>query len=139
MRHAYSRGFTPAELTPAGGWRLCDDAVAALYRAPWQRLRLENRLNVYLGAVIVLMVLWRISATFADRPGIHFLGVTTVTLMFGWELAVVCAGLALLAVTLGTESGWQAYAVNALLVGALPAVTSYAIYSCRSQAYLKPY
>lgn len=113
--------------------------VAALYRAPWQRLRLENRLNVYLGAVIVLMVLWRISATFADRPGIHFLGVTTVTLKFGWELAVVCAGLALLAVTLGTESGWQAYAVNALLVGALRAVTSYAIYSCRSQAYLKPY
>ncbi|MFQ5756602.1 MAG: energy-coupling factor ABC transporter permease [Acidiferrobacterales bacterium] len=123
----------PDGLLPQSWFLLADGVyasvlVAALYRAPWQRLRLENLLNVYLGAVIVLMVLWRISATFADRPGIHFLGVTTVTLMFGWELAVVCAGLALLGVTLGTESGWQAYAVNALLVGALPAVTSYAIY-----------
>ncbi len=123
----------PEGLLPQGWLLLADSAyaavvIAALYLAPWQRLRQKNLLNAYLGAGVALMVLWRISAAFADRPGIHFLGVTTVTLMFGWELAVLSAGLALLGIAISIAGGWQTFAVNALATGALPAAISYAAY-----------
>ncbi|GMQ90191.1 MAG: energy-coupling factor ABC transporter permease [Gammaproteobacteria bacterium] len=123
----------PEGLLPQGWLLLADSAyaavvIAALYLAPWQRFRQKHLLNVYLGAGVALMVLWRIGAAFADGPGIHFLGITTVTLMFGWELAVLSAGLALLGIALSTAGGWQTFAVNALVTGALPAVISYAVY-----------
>ncbi|HEX9626713.1 MAG TPA: energy-coupling factor ABC transporter permease [Acidiferrobacterales bacterium] len=103
-------------------------ALFAARRLPWRRLRDGEQLNVFLGACVVLMVLWRIKAGVAPGLNFHFLGATLATLMFGWRLALLAMAIVVAGVTLSGLGGWQAYSINALLMGALPVAVSHAIY-----------
>ena len=98
-----------------------------LRTAPWRRLAEEGQFNVWLGAIVMLMLLWSMKA--GVRPGLnlHLLGVTTLTLMFGRQLAIAGLSLVLAAVTLNGGAGWQAYALNALLMAVLPAFLAFGI------------
>jgi uncharacterized membrane protein len=95
--------------------------VLAARLAPWRKLRDLEQLNVFLGTLVALLVLWHMDAQV--RPGLsfHLLGVTAITLMFGWSFAVIGTALVLLGVTLNSAAGWDGYAVNALLSGVVPA------------------
>ncbi len=91
----------------------------ALRLAPWRRLRGE-RLHVFLGACVCLLLLWSLRIQAMDGVYFHFLGVTSVTLIFGWSLAVVATSLALVGVILNGAAEWNDFAFNALLAGVLP-------------------
>jgi uncharacterized membrane protein len=56
------------------------------------------------------------------RPGLsfHLLGLTAVTLMFGWTLAVIAASVALAGVCINTGSGWDGFVVNAMVACVVP-------------------
>lgn len=110
-----------AWLPLAAVWLWC------LRTAPWQRLKEEGQLNIFLGTVVVLMLMWSMKA--GVRPGLnlHLLGATAITLMFGRQLAIVGLSLVLAAVTLNGGAGWQAYALNALLLAAFPCVVAFAV------------
>lgn len=94
--------------------------IAALRMAPWSRFRDTEQLHVFLGTVVVLALLWHLQVNV--RPGLsyHLLGLTAVTLMFGWSLAVVAASLALVGVCINTGSGWDGFVVNAMVAGVVP-------------------
>ncbi len=92
----------------------------ALRHAPWHRLRDSEQLHVYLGAVVCLVLLWHVRATVNPGLSFHLLGVTVVTLMFGWSLAVIASSVALLGVALNAGSGWDAFFINAVVTGVLP-------------------
>jgi uncharacterized membrane protein len=102
--------------------------VSALWRAPWKRLGEAPLLHVYLGATVAVLVLWQLQA--GVRPGLnfHILGASLLTLMFGWPLALIASGLVLLAVTITGSGNWQAYSINALLMGVLPATVTWLVY-----------
>ena len=102
---------------------------AAIYAAPWRRLKDSEQLHLWLGSCVALMLLWSFLKT-GIRPGLNFhvLGATLVTLMFGPYLAVVSLSVVLLGVSFFGYSGWQSFSANALLMGALPVTVSYAIY-----------
>ena len=51
---------------------------------------------LFVGAVLVLSVLWQLKAQLTDLPALHFLGVTTVTLVLGLRLTLLVIPLALL-------------------------------------------
>lgn len=95
-----------------------------LHAAPWRRLRDAAQWNVWLGVVVTLSLLWSLKA--GVRPGLnlHLLGATLFALMFGRELAIVGLSVVLAAVTLNAglhgEAGWQAYALNALVLAVAP-------------------
>jgi uncharacterized membrane protein len=110
-----------AWLPLAAVWLWC------LRTAPWQRLKEEGQLNIFLGTVVVLMLMWSMKA--GVRPGLnlHLLGATVITLMFGRQLAIVGLSLVLAAVTLNGGAGWQAYALNALLMAVFPCVVAFAV------------
>ena len=91
----------------------------ALRLAPWGRLRGE-RLHVFLGACVCLILLWSLRIQAMEGVYFHFLGVTSVTLIFGWSLAVIASSLALVGVTLNGGAGWNDFVLNALLAGVLP-------------------
>ena len=91
----------------------------ALRLAPWGRLRGE-RLHVFLGACVCLILLWSLRIQVMEGVYFHFLGVTSVTLIFGWSLAVIASSLALVGVTLNGGAGWNDFVLNALLAGVLP-------------------
>jgi uncharacterized membrane protein len=102
--------------------------LAALVRAPWKGLADSVRLNLFLGTSVALMVMWSLKAGITPGLNFHYLGASLLTLVFGWPLAVVALSLVLLAVTLNGASGWQAYPVNALLMGMLPAAVAWFVY-----------
>ncbi len=103
--------------------------LLALWRAPWTRLLADStRLNLFLGACVALMVMWSIKAGISPGLNFHYLGATLLTLVFGWPLALVGMGLVLAAVSLNGLGGWQAYSMNALLMGAVPVAVSWVSY-----------
>ncbi len=94
--------------------------LLALWFAPWRKL-LEARLtHVFFGASVALLFLWQMETQVQPGLSYHLLGLTAVTLMFGWGLAVIAASLALLGVTLNSGSSWDGFALNALVSGVLP-------------------
>lgn len=114
----------PSLFTPFGIWlalALYVVALAiALRYAPWRRLYRARLTHVFFGATVALLFLWHLDAQVQPGLNYHLLGLTAVTLVFGWSLAVVAASLALLGVHINQGLGWEGFALNALLSGVLP-------------------
>lgn len=94
--------------------------LSALRLAPWRKLRDSERMNVFFGSILVLILLWHMRVDVQPGLSFHLLGLTAITLMFGWSLAVLAATLALAAVTFNTAGGWESFAVNAMIGGVIP-------------------
>lgn len=92
----------------------------ALRMAPWARLRDSEQLHVFLGTVVCLILLWHMRADVNPGLSFHLLGVTCVTLMFGWSFGIIASSLALVGVSLNAGSGWEAFVLNAVTTGVLP-------------------
>lgn len=98
--------------------------LLAIRLAPWRRLTRDGQLHVFLGAIVALIVLWHIRADLQPGISFHLLGVTVITLMFGWSLAIIMASIALLAVCVNGGIGWQGYVVSYLTVALVPITLS---------------
>ncbi|MCU7905312.1 MAG: energy-coupling factor ABC transporter permease [Candidatus Thiodiazotropha sp. (ex Epidulcina cf. delphinae)] len=96
----------------------------ALRLAPWRRLTKKGQLHVFLGAVVALIALWHMRGQLQPGLSFHLLGVTAITLMFGWSMAIIIASLALFAVSLNAGYGWQGYVVSFLTVVLVPITLS---------------
>jgi uncharacterized membrane protein len=103
-------------------------AIFAAWRAPWRRLVDNEQSHVWLGAIILIALLWSIAGGVGVSLRFHLLGATVATLMFGPALAFVTLALAGAAVTAATGAAWSTYPAHVLLSGAVPiAVTSAAL------------
>jgi len=100
----------------------------SLFKAQWSRLRDSEQLNVWLGMIVLLTVIWSLKA--GVRPGLsmHLLGATVFTLSFGPHLAFVGLSLVLLGISLNGAGGFLAYATNALLMAGVGVALSQAMY-----------
>jgi len=100
----------------------------SFFRAPWALLKESERLNVWLGMIVLLTLIWSLKA--GVRPGLtmHLLGATVFTLTFGPHLAFVGLSLVLIGIGLNGEAGFLAYAINALLMAGAGVLLSQSIY-----------
>jgi uncharacterized membrane protein len=94
--------------------------LGALLSAPWSKLADNEASHVYFAAIAVVCVLWTLHAGILPGHGYHLLGVTSLCLMFDWQFALLAVSLVLLVTTWQGTAGWEAFAVNALVMGALP-------------------
>jgi uncharacterized membrane protein len=104
-------------------------AVATLIaarRAPWRLLADGARLNACLAMIVALVFLWHLQAGVKPGLSLHLLGATVFTLCFGWSLAFLGLSVVLLGVTLNGAAGWQAFALNALLMAGVGVGVSHA-------------
>ena len=88
--------------------------------APWRKLQEAEQLHVFLGSTLILILLWQLRVEVQPGLSFHLLGLTVVTLMLGWSLTVLAAGLALAVVEFHTTGHWESFALNALLGGVIP-------------------
>lgn len=102
--------------------------VKAVRHGAWWRFKDRELLNVFLGGCVFLLVIWNLKA--GIKPGLtfHLLGATLFMLMYGWQVAFVAICLVLTGSALYGFIEWKAYAINALVMGALPILFSYAVY-----------
>ena len=91
----------------------------SLWRAPWARLKDSEHLNVWLGMVVLLTLLWSLKAGVKPGLGFHLLGAMVFTLSFGPRLAFIGLSFVMAGVTLNGAAGPLAFGANALLLAGL--------------------
>ncbi len=101
---------------------------AAVRSAAWSSLQKSERLHVYLGSCVALMILWTVKAGIHPGLSFHYLGATLFTLMFGWQLALIGFSLVLAGTTINLGSGWEGFAITLLCKGGLPILLSHGLH-----------
>ncbi|EIJ35007.1 energy-coupling factor ABC transporter permease [Thiothrix nivea] len=87
----------------------------------------HKHIHVYLGAIVFASLIWILRAGIGSNLNFHFLGITVMTLMFGWRLALVAA-TAIVSITFWRlEAGLLAVPINTLVMGGIPIVVTYAL------------
>jgi len=115
---AESLGFA----TLVGGWLVLLFALGlAMKSAPWHKVRNDRPAqNGWLGMTLIVFLVWQFSAQIAEGISFHFLLMTMMTLMFGWQFALFGAWLALIGLAFYLPTGWEAIGINALFMALLP-------------------
>jgi uncharacterized membrane protein len=94
--------------------------LLALTSAPWQKIGDNEASHVYFGSIVLVIVLWILRGGIQPGLDFHLLGMTALCLMFEWQFALFAASLVLAFTTWQGAAGWQAFGINALLMGGLP-------------------
>lgn len=120
----FPAGLFPGEMTIGAYLPLLVVWGWCLRTAPWRRLADSGQMNVWLGTIVVLMLMWSMKAGVKPGMNLHLLGATVFSLMFGRQLAVLGLSAVLAAVTLNSADtggiGWSTYALNALVMAIFP-------------------
>lgn len=99
----------------------------AAYTAPWYKLRQHENINILLAASVFLLLIWNLKAGIHPGLSFHLLGATLLMLMFGWQFALFAISFVLVwQVVFGIIEPFS-FSLNALLMGALPSLLSYAM------------
>jgi uncharacterized membrane protein len=99
--------------------------VLAVPSAPW-RVWLEDRERqwVWLASLGLLVGLWSMNAGITPGLSLRFLLVTALTLMHGWQLAVIGGAMALAVLNLVGVAGWSSFGADLLCVVIVPALVT---------------
>ena len=96
--------------------------LVALRRAHWAALRAEpSRMHLVGGGAVACLLLWLLNIHLVDGLILHFLGVTTLTLVIGWSLTVLAASAALTAFFALQGLDWSALGMSLCLSVLVPA------------------
>ena len=98
--------------------------LLAVKIAPWKLVADKEHFNVYLGTIVCLLVMWMIRAPVHEGIEFHLLFLTTLTLMFGWSLAVIAGTTVLLGLCVAGISSWSGLLVNITSVVLVPVTFS---------------
>jgi uncharacterized membrane protein len=104
-------------------------AVAALVvaagSAPWRVwLTDRGRQWVWLGSLALLVGLWSMKAGFTPGLSLRFLLVSSLTLMHGWQLAVIGGAMALAVLGVAGGADWASFGANLLAMVVVPAAVT---------------
>src|SRR3989338_3032348 len=97
----------------------------AIWRAPWVELCSDVRRQHLLGGTaLALFVLWLVRRDFDVGVSFHFIGMTAVTLLLDWPLAVLGGLVAQLGLLALGRQALAAMGVNGVLLVLVPVVVT---------------
>lgn len=110
------------EATLLWGWLLYGPLLFyAIYRAPWVELFSdERRQHLLFATVLTLCALWLLRRDFPNGLSFHFIGMTAVTLLLDWPLAILAGWIAQLALLALGKQEFSTLGSNGLLLIILP-------------------
>lgn len=108
------------------GWALYLPLVFwAIGRAPWLELFSDlRRQHLVFGTVLALFVLWLVRRDFASGLSYHIIGMTAVTLLLDWPLAIIAGFVAQLGILLLGRQDLAALGVNGVLLVLIPVLVT---------------
>jgi uncharacterized membrane protein len=110
------------QLLAAGGLGLL--VLRMLPRMNWAQLFVPGRLQQFLAVALVLLLIWSMRAESIEGLAMHFLGVVTITLVFGGQLAIVMVAMVVVVLAVvGTIELLQVPLII-LLTGVLPVLVT---------------
>lgn len=93
----------------------------AIWRAPWVELCTDLRRQHLLGGTaLALFLLWLVRRDFDSGLSFHFIGMTAVTLLLDWPLAMLAGLVAQLGLLALGRQDWVALGVNGVLLVVIP-------------------
>ena len=92
----------------------------AVYLSPWYRLKDREQLHVFLGSSVLMMIMWTMRTEVYIGVDFHLIFVTTLTLMFGWSLAILAGVLVVLGVSVAGIASWSGFPLNVLTTVIVP-------------------
>jgi uncharacterized membrane protein len=97
----------------------------AAISAPW-RAWLDDRERqwAWLLSLALLVAIWSMKAGITPGLSVRFLLVTSLTLMHGWQLAVIGAALVLGVLSFTGQADWDAFGANLLCMAIVPALAT---------------
>jgi len=108
------------------GSALC--LLLALWRLPLAWLRQTRNQHLWLGATVAVLLLWAFRAGISPGLSIHFLGVTSLTLLFGWRLALLSLALVCVGMAVTGREVWSSLGVLYWLSAVLPVAVNWALF-----------
>ncbi|MNO69994.1 hypothetical protein D3C76_608600 [compost metagenome] len=104
------------------GWAIYLPAVLwAAWRAPWLELISDfRRQHLVFGTMLGVFLLWLVRRDFDSGVSFHFLGMTAVTLLLDWPLAILVGLVAQVGLCLLDRQDWLAIGVNGVLLVLVP-------------------
>ncbi|MFZ6047444.1 energy-coupling factor ABC transporter permease [Pseudomonas sp. CR3202] len=108
------------------GWAIYLPVLAwAIWRAPWVELFSDfRRQHLLFGTVLALFLLWLMRRDFASGLSYHLIGMTAVTLLLDWPLAVLGGLTAQLGLLALGKQDLSALGVNGALLVLLPVLVT---------------
>jgi len=108
------------------GWALYLPALGwAAWRAPWLELFSDlRRQHLLFGTVVALFFLWMVRRDFDSGVSFHFIGMTAVTLLLDWPLALLGGCVAQLGLVILGRQDLAAVGVNGALLVLLPVLVT---------------
>ncbi|WP_236210069.1 energy-coupling factor ABC transporter permease [Metapseudomonas otitidis] len=108
------------------GWAIYVPALAwAVMRAPWLELFSDfRRQHLLFGTVLALFLLWMVRRDFDSGVSYHFIGMTAVTLLLDWPLAVLGGFVAQLGLLALGRQDVAAMGINGALLVLLPVLVT---------------
>lgn len=102
--------------------------VQAARSVDWRGFSRDNALqHSFFGAAVALGFLWQLRAGISPGLAIHIFGMTVITLMLGWALAVFSGLLALVITVITGREPATMFAANGLISVMVPALVSHGI------------
>ncbi|EMP54294.1 hypothetical protein MSNKSG1_16226 [Marinobacter santoriniensis NKSG1] len=102
--------------------------VQAARSVDWRGFSRDNALqHSFFGAAVALGFLWQMRAGISPGLAIHIFGMTVITLMLGWALAVFSGLLALVITVITGREPATMFAANGLITVMVPALVSHGI------------
>jgi len=104
------------------GWLLyAAGLIWARMRAPWVELFSDTRRqHLLFGAILAVFLLWLVRRDFDSGLSFHFIGLTAVTLLLDWPLAILAAFVAQLGLTVTGHQQLVALGLNGVLLVLIP-------------------
>ena len=108
------------------GWVLYAPVLVwAVLRSPWVELFADRRRqHLLFGTVFALFMLWLVRRDFDTGVSYHFIGMTAVTLLLDWPLAILGAFLAQIGLVMLGRQDLAAMGVNGVLLIGLPVLVT---------------
>ena len=93
----------------------------------WDEAFVPGRVQHFLLATLVLVVIWSLRAEAVDGLAMHFLGVVAVTLIFGWRLAILMVSLVVVTLALIGIVEPMLAPLTILISGVAPALATWGL------------
>jgi len=93
----------------------------------WDEVFVPGRVQHFLLATVVLVVIWSLRAEAVDGLAMHFLGVVAVTLVFGWRLAILMVSLVVVTLALIGIVEPMLVPLTILISGVAPALATWGL------------
>ncbi len=117
----------PAGLQVVSALLLGAGMVFMLRRMPWEAFFVPGRTRLFVIALICMLLIWSLRAQTLDGLALHFLGMATMTLMFGWQLAILMVFMVVALLGLFGVVPLAAFPLTVLLAGVLPVAVTWAL------------